>query len=162
MRKGPSGFGFGTTAEEVTAGLNLAGKNILITGAASGLGQETARVLADRGARILALARTLEKAESACRSLAGTSLPVACDLADPSAVLSAVEAIKDDGASLDAIICNAGIMALPKLEQVRGYEKQFFTNHMGHFLLVTQLLPRLAEAGRVVMVSSDAHRAAPR
>lgn len=162
MRKGPSGFGFGTTAEQVTAGLDLAGKSILITGAASGLGQETARVLADRGARVLALARTLEKAESACRSLRGTSKPVACDLADPSSVLHAVEAIKDDGAALDAIICNAGIMALPKLEQAFGYEKQFFTNHIGHFLLVTQLLPRLAETGRVVMVSSDAHRAAPR
>ena len=70
LRKGANGFGFGTTAEEVTLGLNLAGKNILITGATSGLGQETARVLADRGARIFAAARTLQKAESACQGWA--------------------------------------------------------------------------------------------
>jgi WW domain-containing oxidoreductase len=162
LRRGPSGFGFGTTAEEVTRGLNLAGKNLLITGATSGLGQETARVLAARGARIFALARTREKAESACRPLGGDAMPVVCDLADPSSVLRSVDTIKDAGAALDAIICNAGIMALPTLEQAYGYEKQFFTNHIGHFLLVTQLLPRLADTGRVVMVSSDAHRAAPR
>lgn len=162
LRTGASGFGFGTTAEEVSAGLDLTGKNILVTGATSGLGQETARVLAERGARVMALARTLEKAESACRVLRGSPLAVACDLEDPSSVLRSVEAIKDDGVALDAIICNAGIMALPTLELVCGYEKQFFTNHMGHFLLVTQLLPRLADTGRVVMLSSDAHRAAPR
>ncbi|MEM9069357.1 MAG: SDR family NAD(P)-dependent oxidoreductase, partial [Myxococcota bacterium] len=62
---------------------------------------------------------------------------------------------------VDAIICNAGIMALPKLEQCFGIEKQFFTNHVGHFMLVTGLLPSLSSTGRVVMVSSAAHRAAP-
>jgi WW domain-containing oxidoreductase len=73
-----------------------------------------------------------------------------------------VEAVKADGARLDAIIANAGIMALPKREQAYGYELQFFTNHIGHFLLVTGLIDRLTEDGRVVMLSSDAHRMAPK
>lgn len=162
LRKGPSGFGFATTAHEVTAGLDLTGKSILVTGATSGLGEVTARVLAERGARIFAAARSSEKAEALCRTLPGTPYPLACDLATPASVLACVEAVTQTGAVIDAVICNAGIMALPKLERVFGYEKQFFTNHIGHFLLVTRLLPRLAPHGRVVMVSSDAHRMAPR
>jgi NAD(P)-dependent dehydrogenase (short-subunit alcohol dehydrogenase family) len=162
LREGPSGFGFGTTAEQVTAGLDLTGTNVLVTGATSGLGEVTVRVLAERGARIFAAARTADRAEALCRTLAGAPVPVPCDLADPVSVLACVDVVTASGARLDAIICNAGIMALPRLELVHGYEKQFFTNHMGHFLLVTRLLPRLAERGRVVMVSSDAHRMAPR
>jgi len=161
LRNGPSGFGFGTTAEQVTMGLNLQGKHILVTGATSGLGEVTARVLAERGARILAAARSTDKAAALCRTLAGTPIPLACDLASPPAVLACVDAVTEADVMLDAVICNAGIMALPKLEQVQGYEKQFFTNHIGHFLLVTRLLPRLAPHARIVMVSSDAHRMAP-
>jgi WW domain-containing oxidoreductase len=162
LRKGSNGFGFGSTADEVTAGLNLTGKNVLVTGATSGLGEVTARVLSERGARIFAAARTTEKAEALCRTLNGAPVPVACDLADPASVLACVEAVRASGAALDAVICNAGIMALPRLELACGYEKQFFTNHIGHFLLVTRLLPCLAPEGRIVMVSSDAHRMAPR
>jgi len=161
LRNGKNGFGFGTTAEQVTAGLDLTGKNILVTGSTSGLGEATAHALAQRGARIFAAARTNEKAEALCRTLPGAS-PVACDLADPSSVLACVDAMARSGAVLEAIICNAGIMALPQLELAFGYEKQFFTNHIGHFLLVTRLLPQLSPRGRVVMVSSDAHRMAPR
>lgn len=162
LRKGSNGFGFATTADEVTAGLDLTGKHLLVTGATSGLGEASARVLAQRGARIFAAARTTEKAEALCRTLTGAPVPVACDLADPASVLACVDAVTASGAVLDAIICNAGIMALPRLELACGYEKQFFTNHIGHFLLVTRLLPRLAPHGRIVMVSSDAHRMAPR
>ena len=72
-----------------------------------------------------------------------------------------VAAVKKLGVKLDAIVCNAGIMALPKLEQAHGYELQFFTNHIGHFILVTGLLDVLADDGRVVIVSSGAHRNAP-
>ena len=161
LRNGKNGFGFGTTAEQVTAGLDLTGKTILVTGSTSGLGEATAHALAQRGARIFAAARTTEKAEALCRTLSGAPHPVACDLADPSSVLACVDDIARTGAVLDAIICNAGIMALPQLELAFGYEKQFFTNHIGHFLLVTRLVPRLAPRGRVVMVSSDAHRMAP-
>ena len=161
LRTGPNGFGFGTTAEQVTAGLDLSGKNLLITGSTSGIGEATAHALAGRGARIFAVARTTEKAEAVCRTLGGTHYPAACELAEPASVLACVDSISRTGAVLDAVICNAGIMALPKLELVHGYEKQFFTNHIGHFLLVTRLLPQLAPRGRIVMVSSDAHRAAP-
>lgn len=162
LRKGPNGFGFASTAEEVARGLDLTGKNLLVTGVTSGLGEVSARVLSERGARIFAAARTTEKSEALCRSLSGAPVPLACELSDPASVLACVDAVVASGALLDAIICNAGIMALPRLELACGYEKQFFTNHIGHFLLVTRLLPRLAPNGRVVVVSSDAHRMAPR
>lgn len=162
-RKGPSGFGYGSTAEEVTAGLSLAGKNILVTGCNSGLGKETLRVLSMRGARVLGTARTVEKAREACAEVGGAlATGFACELSDPASVRACVEAVERDGVRLDAVVCNAGIMALPKLEQFHGVEAQFFTNHIGHFILVTGLLDRLADDGRVVMLSSAAHRGAPR
>jgi WW domain-containing oxidoreductase len=160
--RGPSGFGYGSTAEEVTDGLDLTGRTMLVTGGNSGLGLETARVLALRGARVLATGRTVEKVRAATESFVGEIVPVACDLAVPESVRSCVEEVRRDGARLDAIICNAGIMALPKLEQAHGCELQFFTNHIGHFLLVTGLLDRLADKGRVVMVSSSAYNMAPK
>jgi len=160
--KGPSGFGYGSTAEEVTEGLSLQGKTMLVTGCNSGLGQEALRVLAMRGARVVGTARTLDKAKEACRAAGSAAVPLACELADPASVRACVEAVKAQGITLDALICNAGIMALPKLEQAHGIELQLFTNHVGHFILVTGLLDRLAPDGRVVVLSSDAHRLAPR
>jgi NAD(P)-dependent dehydrogenase (short-subunit alcohol dehydrogenase family) len=159
--KGPSGFGYASTAEQVTEGLSLAGKTILVTGANAGLGAEALRVLALRGARVLATARTLDKARGACAGMS-EAVPLACELSDPASVRGCVQAVKARGIRLDAIICNAGVMALPKLELVCGFERQFFTNHIGHFLLVTGLLDQLSEAGRVVMLSSSAHRQAPK
>ena len=159
--KGPSGFGYGSTAEDVTAGLSLGGKKILVTGCNSGLGLETVRVLALRGAQVIGAARTVQKAHEALGGLEGNPRAMACELSDPGSVAACVAALKEDGTKLDAIICNAGIMALPKLEKVHGYEKQFFTNHIGHFILVTGLLDSLTDTGRVVMVSSEAHRRAP-
>jgi NAD(P)-dependent dehydrogenase (short-subunit alcohol dehydrogenase family) len=159
--KGPNGFGYASTAEEVTRGLDLSGKTIMITGCNSGLGLESSRVLAERGARVLAAARTLEKAKSVAAKLPGNPLPLACELSDPRSIREAVQFVKQEASALDAIICNAGIMAVPELQQAFGYELQFFTNHIGHFILVTSLLDRLAERGRVVVLSSDAHRAAP-
>lgn len=159
---GATGFGARTTAEEVTRGLNLGGRAILVTGVNSGLGRETARVLALRGARVLAAARSQAKAEATCADLAGDSHPLSCELSDPRSIEACVQNVQRLETPLAAIICNAGIMALPRLERVHGYEKQFFTNHIGHFLLVTGLLSSLSPEGRVVIVSSDAHRAAPR
>lgn len=159
--KGPSGFGYGSTAEEVTEGLDLSGRTILLTGCNSGLGLETLGVLSKRGARVLAAARTEDKARAACKGAPSPTLPLACELSDPASVRACVEAVGRDGATLDAIICNAGIMALPELEQAFGYELQFFTNHIGHFILVTGLLDRLAADGRVVMLSSAVHTRAP-
>jgi WW domain-containing oxidoreductase len=158
---GPSGFGYGSTAEQVTEGISLAGRTILVTGCNSGLGQESARVLALRGARVLATARTLEKARDACAALGTGAVPFACELSDPASVNACVEAVKATGHRLDAIVCNAGIMALPKLQQAHGIELQLFTNHVGHFMLVTGLLDRLADDGRVVVLSSAAHKMAP-
>jgi len=160
--KGPNGFGYGSTAEEVTQGLDLTGKTILLTGCNSGIGKETLRVLAKRGAHVIAAARTVEKARAACDEVGGETTPVACELSEPASVQACVETVKSFGRPLSAIICNAGIMALPKLQLQHGYELQFFTNHIGHFLLVTSLLDQLTDDGRVVMVSSDAHKGAPK
>ncbi len=160
--KGPSGFGYGSTAEEVTAGLSLEGKTVLVTGCSSGLGLESLRVLTMRGATVLGTARTLEKARSACAGAGGRAVPLACELSDPASVRACVEAVRRGGFSLDALVCNAGIMAPPRREQAFGVELQLLTNHVGHFILVTGLLDRLAEDGRVVMLSSGAHNMAPR
>jgi WW domain-containing oxidoreductase len=160
--RGPSGFGYGSTAEEVTAGLNLSGKTIRITGCNSGLGFEAMRVLAARGAHVVGAARTLEKANAACSAVTGTVSAVACELSDPVSVRGCTRRIAVDlRLRLDAIICNAGIMALPKLMQAHGYELQFFTNHIGHFILVNGLLESLSDDGRVVVLSSSAHQMAP-
>lgn len=160
--KGPSGFGYGSTAEQVTEGLSLAGKTFLVTGCNSGLGEETLRVLVMRGARVVGTARTVEKAKQACAAVGGQTVPLACELSDPASVRACVESVKQAGITLDAIICNAGIMALPTLQKDHGYESQFFTNHIGHFILVTGLLDQLTETGRVVMLSSAAHVQAPK
>lgn len=159
---GPSGFGHNSTAEEVTEGLDLSGKNYLVTGCNSGLGKETMRVLALRGATVFGCARTDEKAREACDSVEGSTEPFTCDLSEPASVQACVEAVRDTGEFLDGLICNAGVMALPELEQLYGYEKHFFINHIGHFILVRGLLDQLANDGRVVMLSSSGHKAAPR
>ncbi len=160
--KGPSGFGYGSTAEDVTDGLDLNGRTILLTGCNSGIGKETLRVLAKRGVHVIAAARTVDKAQAACNDVGGATTPVACELSEPVSVRACAAEVAALGRRLDAIICNAGIMALPKLNQKQGYELQFFTNHIGHFILVTSLLDQLGERGRVVMVSSDAHHGAPK
>jgi NAD(P)-dependent dehydrogenase (short-subunit alcohol dehydrogenase family) len=162
-RKGANGFGYGSTAEDVTAGLSLAGKSVLITGCNSGLGLEALRVLALRGAHVVAAARTLQKAEDACRAVGGKTTPIACELSDPASVGHCIGVLTSNGLpALDVIICNAGIMAVPTLAQAFGYELQFFTNHIGHFMLVTGLLDRLTGDGRVVVLSSTAHHYAPK
>jgi WW domain-containing oxidoreductase len=164
MGKGPSGFGYGSTAEEVTDGIDLEGRTFLVTGCNSGLGLETVRVLALRGAHVLATARSEAKAAEACAGLDGLrdkTEPLACELSDPASVRACVARVAERGHELHGVICNAGIMALPELQQSHGYELQFFTNHIGHFILVTGLLDRLADGGRVVMVSSAAHNRAP-
>lgn len=160
--KGPSGFGYGSTAEDVTQGLSLSGKTILVTGCNSGLGLEAMRVLSLRGAHVIGTARTADKAREAGKSVGADMTGVACELADPRSVRAAVDTIQKSGKKLDAIIANAGVMALPKAERAYGIELQLFTNHVGHFILVTGLLDSLTDDGRVVMLSSAAHRNAPR
>ncbi|MEZ5566024.1 MAG: SDR family oxidoreductase [Gammaproteobacteria bacterium] len=151
------------TAEEVTVGLDLGGRTALVTGATSGVGLESARVLALRGAHVLVAGRSLEKAQDACGRMTGNATPLACDLEDFDAVAACADRIQRLGRPLDILICNAGIMAPPSLERVRGLEKQFVVNHLGHFILVSRLLHTVqaAPAGRIVMLSSSAHRWAP-
>ncbi len=158
---GPNGFGYGSTAEEVTAGVDLTGKTYLLTGSASGLGLETLRVLSLRGAHVIATARTEKNAAQAIAIAKANGTPIACELTEPESVRAAAAAVKRLGRPLDGIICNAGVMAVAKLRLFHGYEMQFFTNHVGHFILVTGVLDALAPDGRVVVLSSDAHRMAP-
>ena len=156
-------FGKSSTAEDVTAGIDLSGKVALITGVNSGIGFETMRVLAKRGAHVIGTARTLDKATDAARQVEGSITPLACELENPASIRACAEAVAAIGKPLDICIANAGIMALPKLEQVNGIEKQFATNHLGHFLLVRLLQPQIeaARSARVVIVSSAAHAMAP-
>lgn len=156
-------FSARTTAAEVAADLDLSRTTCLVTGATSGIGLETARVLAARGAHVIGTGRTLEGTQAALDGIAGAGgvTAVACELSEPTSVRAAVATIAATGRSLDAVVANAGIMALPTLSTKHGLELQFLTNHVGHFILVTGLLERLAPKGRVVMVSSMAHLNAP-
>lgn len=159
-RHGANGFGYASSADEVTRGLSLRGKRVLITGANSGLGFETARVLTRRGATVLAAARSQEKAEATCALLGKDAIPVVCELSEPSSAAACAEQAAESG-PIDALILNAGIMALPKRELKHGHELQFLTNHIGHFVLTTRLLESLTPNGRVVVLSSGAHGWAP-
>ena len=159
--EGESGFGYNTTAAEVVEGLDLSDQNILVTGVNSGLGFETARVLASRGASILGTGRTREKAEEACQQIGDACTPLVCELSEPDSVRSCAASVRNAVDRLDVIICNAGIMAPPNLRQSHGFELQFFVNHIGHFTLVAELMDMLAVDGRVVVVSSDLHNIAP-
>lgn len=150
-------FNFDSTAEQVTEGLDLSEQTWLVTGSNSGLGKETVRVLALRGATVIAAARTEEKAAAALDALGIEGIPLACELSEPESVRAAVEQVKASAVKLTGIIANAGIMALPTLQQKHGLELQFLTNHIGHFILVTGLIDQLADDGRVVMLSSGAH-----
>jgi WW domain-containing oxidoreductase len=148
------------TAESVTRGVDLRGRTALVTGCAGGIGLETMRVLALRGAHVIGAARTRRRAAAACAAVPGKTTPLACDLAEPASVRAACEAVRALDRPLDIIVCNAGIMAVRTPTARHGVELQFLTNHLGHFLLVQGLLDALvaAPAGRVVVVSSSAHR----
>jgi NAD(P)-dependent dehydrogenase (short-subunit alcohol dehydrogenase family) len=158
-----SAFDKDSTAEDVTKGMDLAGMTALVTGSNSGLGLETMRVLAMRGAHVIGAARTTQKAEAACASVDGKTTPLAVELTDLPGIVAAAERVVAMDIPIDMLILNAGIMALPELHQSNGVELQFAVNHVGHFLLTQRLIDQVvaAPAGRVVVVSSGAHRWAP-
>jgi WW domain-containing oxidoreductase len=148
-----------STADDVTRGLDLSGRNILITGCNSGLGLVSMRVLAKRGAHVIGAARSQEKAALAAARAGVDITPVACDLSDLDSVVACSEEVRRLGCPVDVLMCNAGVMGLPELRQKHGVEMQFLTNHLAHFVLVLRLLDRVREAptGRIVLVSSTAH-----
>ena len=155
-------FGPESTADEVTAGLDLTGKTALVTGCNTGIGYETMRVLAMRGALVIGTARTKDKAVTACRSVQGRTVPVVLELTDFDSIIACSQQVRALNVPIDMLICNAGIV-LDTHEQVRGLEKQFVVNHLGHFILVNRLQDRVIAApeGRVVVVGSGNHRDAP-
>jgi NAD(P)-dependent dehydrogenase (short-subunit alcohol dehydrogenase family) len=154
-----SQFDSGSTAEEVTEGIDLSGLTIAITGANSGLGFETMRVLALRGAHVIGIARTQKKADDACAQITGETTPLFLDLADWESVVKCSEKIRAMDIPLDGLITNAGIMALQELQLVNGVERQFAVNHLGHFILINQLQETVLAApqGRFTLLSSAAH-----
>lgn len=154
-------FGPTSTAEQVSEGIDLRGKVYVLTGCNSGIGEETLRVLGLRGAEVIGLARTADKAQAALDRHGVSGAAVACELSDPASVRAAVQTVRSLGKKLDGIIANAGIMALPEPRTTLGLDLQFLTNHIGHFILVNGLIDLLTDEGRVVMVSSGAHFMAP-
>lgn len=151
-----SPYGPESTAEEVTAGMDLSGLTVLVTGCNSGLGYETMRVLALRGAHVIGTGRTMEKAATACESVQGKATPVVLELSRFQSAVDCAQAVKGIGEQLDVVICNAGINTFGDLELVNGIEKMFVVNFLGHFVLVNHLLPdmRAAGDGRIVHVGS--------
>ena len=151
-----------TTAEQATVALDLRGRTVVVTGATSGIGMETMRVLALRGAHVIGTARSRASGDAACAAVEGRATPVVLDLADFDSVVAASAAIRALDVPIDALVCNAGVV-LDDLEQVRGIEKTFVVNHLGHYLLVRRLLDRVIAApqGRVVVLGSADERNAP-
>ena len=151
-----SPFGAKSTAEDVTLGLDLTGKTAVVTGCNSGLGYETMRVLAMRGAHVIGTGRNLEKASKACSSVTGKTTPVALELSNFDSIVECADAIAKLSLPVDILVCNAGINTFSDLELVNGVERTFVVNHLGHFVLVNQLMPLIKESeeSRVVHVSS--------
>ncbi len=151
-----SPFGAKSTAEEVTLGLDLEGKTAVVTGCNSGLGYETMRVLAMRGAHVIGTGRNLEKARKACSSVSGKTTPVALELSEFDSIIECSDTVTKLGYPIDILVCNAGINTFGDLELVNGVERIFAVNHLGHFILVNRLMPMLKKANdsRIVHVSS--------
>lgn len=150
-------FGSRSTADQVLAGIDLTGKHIVVTGCNSGLGYETMSAFAANGAAVIGLARSAEAAIRACTQASPLCIPVACDLSNFKSIAAALEAIRALCVPIDAIVANAAAAKPPCLETRYGIERQFLTNHVGHFMLVTGLADLLRdETARIVMVTSGA------
>jgi len=160
-----SDFDEDSTAEQVTEGIDLDGKIAVVTGCSSGIGYETMRVLALRGCYVLGTARSLERAEAACKSVVGRTTPLQLELSDFDSVAACADAIGTLNSPLDILVCNAGYRGGGNdLERVNGIEKHFIVNHLGHFVLVNRLLGRLIYSwqGRIIIVASrTAYTGAP-
>lgn len=160
-------LGAKSTAGEVLADIDLKGMRYLVTGISSGIGLETARSLVSHGATVIGAVRNLAKAEAATARIresaperAGRLDLVELDLASLKSVLACANKLLDSGRTFDAIIANAGVMATPFGRTVDGFETQFGVNHIGHFGLINKIEPLLIDGGRLVVLSSQAHRVA--
>jgi NAD(P)-dependent dehydrogenase (short-subunit alcohol dehydrogenase family) len=156
-------FGATSTTDEVLRGINLSGKRVLVTGVSAGLGVETARALAAHGAQVTGAARDLPKAQAAteqvrAQATSGGSLHlVQLDLASLDSVRRCADGLLAANKPFDMIIANAGVMACPKGATVDGFETQFGTNHLGHFVLVNRIASLLKTGSRLVNLSSAGH-----
>ncbi|HEY4078719.1 MAG TPA: SDR family NAD(P)-dependent oxidoreductase [Rhizomicrobium sp.] len=157
-------FGFETTTDQVLEGIDLRGKRILVTGVSAGLGVETARTLAAHGALVVGAARDLDKARRATGGVLtdaanGNGLElVELNLASLVSVRKCADGLLAAGKTFDVVIANAGVMACPKGLTEDGFETQFGTNHLGHFVFVNRIASLLKPGGRLVNLSSAGHR----
>ena len=158
-------FGATSTTDEVLSGVNLQSKRILVTGVSAGLGVETARSLAAHGAEVVGAARDLAKAEAATAQVrkaaaanGGSFELVALDLGNLKSVRACAEKLLKKGEPFDVVIANAGVMATPFGNTMDGFETQFGTNHLGHFVLVNRIARLLRAGGRLINLSSAGHR----
>jgi NAD(P)-dependent dehydrogenase (short-subunit alcohol dehydrogenase family) len=150
-------FGAESTTDEVLDGVDLSGKRVLVTGVSAGIGVETARTLVAHGAEVVGAARDLNKARAATAGIEGLEL-VELDLASLASVRAAADALVAAGKPFDIVIANAGVMACPKSTTKDGFETQFGTNHLGHFVFVNRIASLFKPGGRLVNLSSAGHR----
>jgi len=157
-------FGASSTTEDVLTGVNLSGKRVLVTGVSAGLGVETARALTAHGAQVVGAARDLAKAERATAEVraqaahGGSFELIELDLASLKSVRACADALITKGQPFNVVIANAGVMRTPFGHTADGFETQFGTNHLGHFVLVNRIASLIQPGGRLVNVSSSGHR----
>ncbi|KPP89446.1 SDR family NAD(P)-dependent oxidoreductase [Erythrobacter sp. HL-111] len=162
-------YGKETTTDEVLEGRDLSGLTAFITGGNSGLGRETGRALASKGAQVVLAGRDEKKLAAAAKAIRADTgsesvETIACDLADLASVRACTGEARERFARIDLLINNAGVMATPFEHTKDGFERQFGTNHLGHFALTAGLMPLIEAAagrpgsGRIVNLSSRAHQ----
>ena len=158
-------FGATSTTEDVLSGVNLRGKRILVTGVSAGIGVETARSLVAHGAHVVGTARDLAKAQAATEHVrkdaaanGGGFELLELDLASLRSARAAADKLLAKGEPFDVVIANAGVMATPFGHTTDGFETQFGTNHLGHFVFVNRIAPLLRAGGRLINLASSGHR----
>src|SRR5712664_2089125 len=158
-------FGAASTTDDVLSGVNLKGKRILVTGVSAGLGVETARSLVAHGAQVVGAARDLNKATAATEQVrtdaaanGGSFQLIELDLANLKSVRACADALLAKGQPFDVVIANAGVMAKPFGHTADGFETQFGTNHLGHFVLINRIASLIRNGGRLINLSSAGHR----
>jgi len=158
-------LGATSTTEDVLSGVDLHGKRILVTGVSAGLGVETARALAAHGAQVVGAARDLAKAETATADVrrdaaahGGGFELVELDLASLKSVRACADKLVAKGERFDVVIANAGVMATPFGHTSDGFETQFGTNHLGHFVFINRIASLMGAGSRLINLSSAGHR----